>query len=103
MLINCGERLKPDMMEAPNPVVVVEILSPSTRARDLGLKVRRYFELPAIEHYLILDADSRSVIHYARGTGDALLTRIVSEGELRLDPPGFSVEAQVLFPEPYEA
>src|SRR5271166_2990868 len=43
VVINCGDRLKPDRMEAPNPVVVVEILSPSTRAVDLGLKVRRYF------------------------------------------------------------
>src|SRR5262249_48958972 len=48
VLINCGERLPPDTIEAPNPVVVVEILSPSTRAVDLGLKVRRYFELPSI-------------------------------------------------------
>ncbi len=103
VVINCGDRLKPDTMEAPNPVVVVEILSPSTRAVDLGLKVRRYFELPGLQHYLILDADNRTVIHHARGGGDALLTRIVSQGELRLDPPGFSVEAQSLFPEPYEA
>ncbi len=102
VVINCGDRLKPDVIEAPNPVVVVEILSPSTRAVDLGLKVRRYFELPGLHHYLILDADNRSVIHHARGGGDALLTRIVSAGELRLHPPGFSIEAQALFPEPYE-
>ncbi len=103
LVVNCGGRLKPDTMEAPNPVVVVEILSPSTRAIDMGLKVRRYFGLPGIQHYLILDADNRTVIHHARGTGDALLTRIVSGGELRLDPPGFSIEVQALFPEPYES
>jgi Uma2 family endonuclease len=103
IVINCGERLKPAVIEAPNPVIVVEILSPSTRAIDLGLKVRRYFELPSIHHYLILDADNRSIVHYARDGGDTLLTRIVSAGELTLDPPGFKVEAQSLFPEPYEA
>jgi Uma2 family endonuclease len=103
VVINCGDRLKPDRIEAPNPVVVLEILSPSAHAVDSRLKVRRYFELPAIQHYLILDADNRTVIHHARGAGDALLTRMVSEGELRLDPPGFSVDAQSLFPEPYEA
>jgi Uma2 family endonuclease len=103
VVINCGERLKPNVIEAPNPAVVVEILSPSTRAVDMGMKVRRYFELPSIHHYLILDADNRSIIHYARDGGDALLTRIVSAGELTLDPPGFKVEAQSVFPEPYEA
>ena len=69
---------------------------------DLGLKVRRYFELPSIQHYLILDPDDRLVIHYARGADGVLLTRIVSGGEIRLDPPGFTVEAASLFPEPYE-
>jgi hypothetical protein len=68
----------------------------------MGLKVRRYFELPSLRHYLILDADNRSAIHHARSEGDALLTRIVSAGELRLDPPGFNVEVQSLFPERYE-
>jgi Uma2 family endonuclease len=66
LVINCGKRLTPDAIEAPNPIVVVEILSPSTHAIDLGMKVRRYFELPSILHYLILDADNRSIIHYAR-------------------------------------
>ncbi len=103
LLVNCGDRLKPDTLEAPNPVVVVEILSPSTRAVDMRLKVRRYFELPSIQHYLILDPDDRSIIHHARSEGDVLLTRIVSTGELRLDPPGLIVEAASLFPEPYNS
>ena len=103
LLVNCGDRLKPSAIEAPNPVVVVEILSPSARAVDMRLKVRRYFELPSVQHYLILDPDDRSIIHYARGEGDLLLTRIVSAGELRLDPPGLIVEAASLFPEPYES
>lgn len=103
LVIHCGEPVPDDDTEVKNPSVVVEVLSPSTRGIDLGLKVRRYFELPSIQHYLILDPDDRSVIHYARGEGDLLLTRIISAGELRLDPPGFAVEARSLFPEPYEA
>ena len=100
MLIYCGDRLPRDAMEAVNPVVVLEVLSPSTRAVDLGLKVRRYFEVPSIHHYLILDPDDRSVIHHARGERDTLLTRIVSEGPLDFTPPGFSIEVASLFPAP---
>lgn len=102
IVVYCGQRLPPNAVEAPNPVVVVEVLSPSTRAVDLRLKVRRYFEILSIQHYLILDPDDRSIIHHARGEGDVLLTRIVSAGALRLDPPGFSIDAASLFPEPYE-
>ncbi len=100
LVIHCGDWLPDTEIEVTNPVVVVEVLSPSTRAVDMRLKVRRYFELPSIQHYLILDPDDRSIIHHARGTGDVLLTRIVSEGELQLDPPGFRIEAASLFPEP---
>ena len=103
LVIHCGKPLADSEIEVKEPIVVIEVLSPSTRAVDLRLKVRRYFELPSIRHYLILDPEDRSVIHHARGHGDVLLTRIVSEGALALEPPGFSVEVQSLFPEPYEA
>jgi Uma2 family endonuclease len=98
VVVNCGDRLAPHVMEAPRPIIAVEILSPSTRAVDMRLKVRRYFEIPSIQHYLILDPDDRSIIHHARGQGDVLLTRIMSAGELWLDPPGITLEAANLFP-----
>jgi Uma2 family endonuclease len=102
LVIHCGKPVPDEDTEVADPVIVVEVLSPSTRNIDLGLKMRRYFELASIQHYLILDPDDRYAIHYARGEGDTLLTRIVSEGALRFDPPGFTVEARSLFPEPYE-
>jgi hypothetical protein len=49
-------------------------------------------------HYLIVDPDKRLVIHHARGAGDAIATRIVSEGSLRLDPSGIEVAVAELFP-----
>ncbi len=103
LAVNCGAPLSANAIEASNPVIAVEILSPSTRAIDMGIKVRRYFEIPSIQHYLILDADHRSVTHYARGEGGLIQMRIAREGTLHLEPPGFSVEVSLLFPEPYEA
>jgi Uma2 family endonuclease len=40
------------------PLLVIEILSPSTRKVDLGLKYRRYAEL-GVQHYWIVDPDQR--------------------------------------------
>ena len=102
-LVVCGgDTTTGDGFDITNPVVVVEFLSPSTLVVDMRLKVLRYFELPSVQHYLILDPDDRSVIHYERGEGDVLLTRIVSNGELRLEPPPrLIVEAASLFPEPH--
>ena len=39
----------------------------------------------------MVDPDKPLIIHHARGAGDAILTRIVSEGSITLDPPGIAL------------
>ena len=56
-----------------------------------------YFSISSVEHYLIVDPDKRIVIHHARGTGDVVSTRILSEGTVRLDPPGIEIAVGELF------
>ncbi len=46
-------------IEAP-PLLMVEILSPSSRKIDRGLKSRRYAEL-GVQHYWIVDPDDKRV------------------------------------------
>ena len=96
----CGPRRSDDTVVVSDPVIVVEVLSPSTAAIDHGRKLSGYFSLPSVEHYLILDPDRRAVIHHKRGTGDAIETRVLSEGAVKLDPPGFKVAVEALFPLP---
>ena len=81
-----------------NPIIVVEVLSPSTAAIDHGRKLSGYFSLPSVQHYLILDPERRVVIHHKRGVGDAIETRVLTDGAARLDPPGFEVAVEALFP-----
>ena len=88
----------PDAIEIDNPVIVVEVLSPSTAAIDHGRKLSGYFSLASVQHYLILDPDRRVVIHHKRGSGDAIETRVLTDGVARLDPPGFEVAVEALFP-----
>jgi hypothetical protein len=52
----------------------------------------------AVRVELNADPDKRLVIHHARGQADVVATRILSEGGLRLDPPGFELEVAELFP-----
>ena len=42
-LVYCGPRLPPEAIEVPNPIIVVEVLSPRTAARDHGAKMTRLF------------------------------------------------------------
>jgi Uma2 family endonuclease len=97
-LVYCGPRLPPHTIEIPEPLIVVEVLSDGTAARDHGVKLAGYFSLPSLAHYLILDADSRMAIHHKRGLGDVIETRILRDGQIRLDPPGLDIPVQDMFP-----
>ena len=87
-----------ETIEIDDPIIVVEVLSPSTAAIDHGRKLSGYFSLASVEHYLILDPERRVAIHHKRGQGDAIETRVLTGGAARLDPPGFEVAVEALFP-----
>jgi Uma2 family endonuclease len=100
VMVYCGDAVTGDAIVVPNPVIVVEILSPGNALKDLRDKLRGYFRVPSIHHYLIVDPDKRMVIHHARTEGGAVATRILSKGSLALEPPGLTVPVLSLFNPP---
>jgi Uma2 family endonuclease len=89
-VVNCGPKLGPDDIAAMNPVVVVEVLSPSTQSIDSSDKLADYFRVPSIQHYLIVRARRPEIIHHWR-SGSEIISRVVNVGTIRLDPPGISI------------
>ncbi len=87
-LVYCGLKLPPGAIEVPNPIVVVEVLSPTTKNIDGSIKLADYFRVPSVMHYLIVEPDRSLIIHHARGQNAAILTHVVLDGAIRLDPPG---------------
>ena len=90
-VVYCGSKLASTAIEVPDPVIVVEVLSPSTRHIDLAVKLADYFRLRSVAHYLIVDPERPRIVHHARSTNETILTRIVSEGIIALDPPGLEI------------
>jgi Uma2 family endonuclease len=97
--LRCGRRLDDDAIEFSDPTVVVEVLSPSSRARDAGAKLEDYFRLPSVRHYLLLRTDSRSVIQHARDADGVITTTIHRDGSLAIDPPGLTIALADVFAE----
>ena len=95
--VYCGQELASTAMEVPNPVIIVEVLSQSTRRVDVSHKLAGYFRLPSVAHYLIVDPTQPNVIHHSRGTGDTIITRIVADGRINLDPPGLELDLAEIY------
>lgn len=96
-LVRCGDRLPDDAVKILDPVIVVEVVSPSSGGRDSGAKLDDYFRIPSVRHYLIVKIDNRSVIHHRLDEGERIQTRIARGGSLSLDPPGITVEVERFF------
>lgn len=98
-VVNCGPTLSGEAIAASNPVIVVEVLSPSTQSIDLADKLADYFRVASIQHYLIVRAQRREVIHHRRA-GTDIVTRIVNLGAVSLDPPGIAIDLADIYPDP---
>jgi Uma2 family endonuclease len=97
-MVYCGPPLPDAAVEVPNPVIIVEVLSPSTRHIDLSAKLADYFRVRSVAHYLIFERAKRRVMHHARANDGTILTRIISEGTITLDPPGIVLAFADMFP-----
>ena len=96
-LVRCGAPLPPDQMKVTDPVIVVEVKSPSTAHMDTSAKLIGYFKLPSVGHYLFVDPDAREVTHHRRTASGIVEADTLTSGIIRLDPPGLTVEATDLF------
>jgi Uma2 family endonuclease len=96
-LVNCGPPASDDAVAAPQPVIVVEVLSPSTQAIDVSEKLADYFRLPSIQHYLVFRPRKHEVIHHRR-VSDEIITRIINIGSIVLDPPGIAIDLADIYP-----
>jgi Uma2 family endonuclease len=98
-------RQAPKNLTATAPVLIAEILSPSSERVDLGDKASEYLRLPSLAAYLVFAQDQIKTWAWTRGTtgfppgpdvheGDAAMVRIEALG---IELPLAEVFARVRF------
>lgn len=97
VIVRCGPKVPNEARELDDPVILVEVVSPSTQSIDSVAKLSGYFRLPSLRHYLIVDPEARAVVHHCRTETGEIESRLVHGGTLALDPPGLSVEIEAFF------
>lgn len=93
VLVYLGAKVPRDALIVPEPIIVCEVLSPSTAKHDTSAKLEGYFTLASIQHYIVADPDKPMLIVHSRMAEGTLATRLLSDpaATLRLDPPGLVV------------
>jgi Uma2 family endonuclease len=81
----------------PEPIVVIEVISPSTEREDRGRKKFDYFATPSIRQYAIIEQDERLIDLYTR-TGEGWIDEIVQgDAVLKLSSVGVEVSLDAIY------
>jgi Uma2 family endonuclease len=77
-----------------DPVLIVEVLSPSTQLHDRGRKLDDYRGLPSVEEILLVASEQRHVQHWRRDGPRWIVEDLIGDADLRLavvpDPVPFA-------------
>jgi Uma2 family endonuclease len=88
--VQCGPEADPEAMVI-EPLIVLEVTSPSSVRSDEDHKLLEYMSVPSIQHYVIVYPGSQAIVHHQRGEAGTIATRIMREGVLEMHPPGLRV------------
>lgn len=98
VMVRCGPRLPDEATLVLDPVIVVEVTSPSTKRVDALAKFAKYFGNPTIMHYLIVLTDERRAIHHRRAADGTIVSAALGPTEaIRFEPPGIDLDLGEIF------
>jgi Uma2 family endonuclease len=97
VVVTCASTIDESARLVPEPMVVVEVASPSTRLADVNDKVEFHGDIASIQHYLVIEQDRRRVVYYGRGRSGGLEPRILRQGDIVLEPSGIRLDLDALY------
>ena len=103
VIVVCG---KPQLLEDTyldtllNPILIVEVLSPSTADYDKGAKFDHYRTIESLKEYVLVWQDKKRVAHYAKQSGNSWILHdfIGDDAEIFLS----SIDCTLIFEDIYD-
>ncbi|HEX4506153.1 MAG TPA: Uma2 family endonuclease, partial [Alphaproteobacteria bacterium] len=81
----------------PNPVVIIEVFSPSTMAHDKAVKLADYRHIPSVQAILFIASEEKQVELWRRGTDLWTVVELESGAVIPLDAIGFDIPVEALY------
>ena len=98
VFVTCDKRFSPNEMVFTEPVLVVEVLSPSTQRYDRSEKFAIYRKLPSLREYVLIDPETRRVEAFRpQQDGSCIYIDMTESGSLTLDCVGLALSLELLF------
>jgi Uma2 family endonuclease len=81
----------------PDPVVIFEVLSPSTASADRTVKTREYQATPSVQRYVMLEQDRMAATVYVRADGEWNVHILLDDAVLGMPEIGVEVPLAELY------
>lgn len=98
LMVTCSPADLQNRLVKNEPILIIEVLSPSTASYDRGEKFAHYRRIRALQEYALIDLDTRRCDVYRKGGDGLWVLHPVEVGEaLELVSAGLRVGAELLF------
>ncbi|MEZ2235205.1 Uma2 family endonuclease [Microcoleus sp.] len=98
VIVSCDPQDLNSRQFIQNPKIIVEVLSPSTSAKDRDEKFTCYLKIPTLQEYILIDSQKIFVERYCRGEGRMWLYYSYTAGEIiTLSSIGFNLPIALLY------
>lgn len=92
------EPLTADHVAMRSPLLLIEVLSKSTRAKDRGVKRQEYLRIPSLREYVLVDCLKRRIDIHRRGPDGAWsLHQFIADAPLRLESVDLEIPSAFVF------
>ena len=90
VVVSCTP-VEPGMAAMPSPVVVTEVLSPSTIEHDRGRKVYDYRQIESVQEIVLVSSEQRHVVTWRRRGAKWEVEDLIGDAVLELEAVGVAI------------
>jgi Uma2 family endonuclease len=96
LVVSCTP-IQPGMAAIPDPVVVIEVLSPSTIEHDRGRKAYDYTRIESVQEIVLLSSEQRHVVIWRRRGAKWEVEDLIGDAALELEAVGVTIPLAAVY------
>jgi Uma2 family endonuclease len=96
VVVSCTA-LAPGMATIPEPVVIVEVLSPSTLEHDRGRKTYDYCRIDSVREIVLVSSEQRHVVVWRRRGAKWEVENLIGDAALELEAVGVTMAMAAIY------